>query len=116
VRQRAVRIDFSRLEPSAPRLTLNLFDDVCLVAVRQQPAEGVPAGQVWTGTIEGVEGSSVTLVTESGAVIGNIVSPPRTYQIRVLRDDVHLVNEVDPSKYPNERNPGRGAVIPDARR
>ena len=107
VRQRAVRIDFTRLTGSAPRLTLNLFDDVCLVAVRDRAGEGAPEGQVWTGTIEGVTGSSVTLVTESRAVMGNVVSPPRTYQIRVLRDGVHLVNEVDPSKYPNEKNPGR---------
>ncbi|MGH9310713.1 MAG: hypothetical protein ACRD1U_15160 [Vicinamibacterales bacterium] len=107
VRQRAVRVDFSKLDASAPRVTLNLFEDVCLTAVRDQSAPEAPAGQVWTGTIEGVAGSSVTIVTAAHAATGNIVSPPHTYQIRVLRDDVHLVNQVDPSKYPNEKNPVR---------
>jgi hypothetical protein len=107
VRQRTVRIDFSKLDATAARVTLNLFHDVCLVAVRDQSAPEAGAGEVWTGTIEGVAGSSVTIVTTSHAATGNIVSPPHTYQIRVLRDDVHLVNEVDPSKYPNEKNPIR---------
>jgi hypothetical protein len=107
VRQRAVRIDFSKLDAGSARLTLNLFDDVCLVAVRDRAVPEPSAGQVWTGTIEGVAGSSVTIVTTSHAATGNIVSPPHTYQVRVLRDDLHLVNQVDPSKYPNEKNPIR---------
>jgi hypothetical protein len=107
VRQRAVQIDFSKLDAGAPRLILNLFDDVCLVAVRDHSAPEASTGQVWTGTIEGVARSSVTIVTASHAATGNIVSPPHTYQIRVLRDDLHLVNQVDPSKYPNEQNPIR---------
>ena len=100
VRQRAVRVDFARMGASAERLVLNLFDNVCLTAVRdRRPANA----DQWTGAIEGVPNSTVTIVTSGGTAIGSIVSPPRTFQIRLLRDDIHLINEVDPSKYPKEK-------------
>ncbi|MGH9370294.1 MAG: hypothetical protein ACRD15_02050 [Vicinamibacterales bacterium] len=106
MRQRAVRIDFSQLETSPNRLALNLFDDVCLIAIRDRAAPAEAGTDVWSGSIEGVPNSSVTLVTTSGTVIGTVISPPGAYQIRLLRDDVHLVNQVDPSKYPKEKLPG----------
>ena len=105
VRRRAVRVDFVRLEQSPETLILNLFDDVCLTAVRQQGVSARPESDVWTGAVEGVPNSSVTLVTTSRTLIGTIISPPDSYQIRLLRDDVHLVNQVDPSKYPHDKQP-----------
>ena len=101
LRQRAVRVDFARMETSTDRLVLNLFDNVCLTAVRDRNA--APKPDTWTGVIEGVQNSRVTMVTTGRTAIGTIVSPPRTFQIRLLRDDIHLVNEVDPSKYPKEK-------------
>jgi hypothetical protein len=101
LRQRAVRVDFSRIEASAARLVLNLFEDVCLNAVRDP--EAPPKPDMWTGGVEGVQNSRITIVTTGRTAIGTIVSPPRTFQIRLLRDDIHLINEVDPSKYPREK-------------
>jgi hypothetical protein len=106
LRQRAVRIDASKLESGPARITLNLFDNACLVAVRDQASTGEAVGAAWTGTIEGVPGSSATFVIQSGVLIGSIVSPPKAYQVRPVRGDIYVVTEVDPSKYPNERNPG----------
>jgi hypothetical protein len=103
IRQRAVRVDFARLESSPGRVVFNLFDDACLTAVRS-PAAGTPSpADAWRGTVEGVANSNVTMVTASRTMIATIVAPPRTYQVRLMRDDVHLVNELDPSKYPKEK-------------
>jgi hypothetical protein len=101
LRQRAVRVDFARMEASPARLVLNLFDNVCLTAMRDPNAP--PGPDQWIGVIEGVPHSAVTIVTSGRTAIGSIVSPPRTFQIRLLRDDIHLINEVDPSKYPREK-------------
>jgi hypothetical protein len=105
IRQRAVRVDFARLETMPSEVSLNLFDDVCLVATRDETGAGQPGGEVWTGTIRGVPQSNVTLVLTSRTLIGTVISPPRAFQVRLLRDDVHLVNQVDPSKYPKEKEP-----------
>jgi hypothetical protein len=101
LRQRAVRVDFARMEASPERLVLNLFANVCLTAVRDRKAS--PNPDQWTGVIEGVPNSVVTIVTTGRTAIGSIISPPRAFQIRLLRDDIHLINEVDPSKYPKEK-------------
>jgi hypothetical protein len=101
MRRRPVRIDRTPLDGTPNALALNLFDDVCLTAVRDS---GTPSEDgIWVGTIEGVPASRVTLVTRSGVMIGTIVSPPDSFQIRLLRDDVYVVTQVDPSKYPKEK-------------
>jgi hypothetical protein len=102
IRERAVTVEFSKLEPFPARLVLNLFDDVCVVAIRDR---GDAPGDVWTGTVEGSKNSSVSLVIKSRTVIGSIVSPPKHFQIRLLRDSVHVVRQVDPSKSPRESPP-----------
>jgi hypothetical protein len=101
MRRRAVRIDLAQLDGTRDTVSLNLFDDVCLVAMRT--SGGQAESGIWVGTIAGVPESRVTLVTKSGTVIGTIVSPPDAFQIRFLRDDVDIVTQVDPSKYPKEK-------------
>jgi hypothetical protein len=102
IRERAVTVDFSKLDPPPARLVLNLFGDVCLVAIRDKA--DAPGG-VWTGTIEGSKDGDVSLVMKSDTLIGSVVSPPRYFQIRLLRDAVHVIRQVDPSKSRREGLP-----------
>lgn len=105
VRERAVTIDLDRLQAMPDRLTLNLFDDVCLVALKRGgPSDRSPV-PVWTGIIEGVAGSNVTVVLNAGVVSASVISPPHAYQVELMNGDVHRVREVDGSKYPNEHPP-----------
>jgi hypothetical protein len=104
VRQRAVTVNLAQVASSPDRLTLNLFDDVCLVA-RRDASRSDPATGVWAGTIEGWPDGTVTLVIRGEALVGSVSSPPRSFQIQYYRDGVHLVNQVDASKFPPEMPP-----------
>ena len=104
VRQRAVTLNVAQVASSPDRLTLNLFDDVCLVA-RRDASRSDPATGVWAGTIEGSPDSTVTLVIRGEALVGSVSSPPQSFQIQYYRDGVHLVNQVDASKFPPEMPP-----------
>lgn len=103
VRQRSVTVDFAKLRQTAP-LRLNLFDDACVIAIHDPKGSNQTTG-VWVGTIEGEPNGSVTLVTKGDALVGTITSASGTYQVQYVGDRVHVVNQVDPSKYPNERPP-----------
>ena len=43
---------------------------------------------------------TVTLVVKDGEVFGMISKPNFTYQIRYIADGIHVVYEIDPSKFP----------------
>lgn len=104
MRQRAVTVNVAHVETSPERLTLNLFDDVCLVAKKDASRSDPPTG-VWSGIIEGSSSGTVTLVMKDGALVGSVSVPPQSFQIQYLRDGVHLVNQVDASKFPPEMPP-----------
>jgi hypothetical protein len=104
VRDRIVTFDVEKVETLPARLDLNLFDDVCVVAVRRPDAVAGPV-PVWTGSIEGVPGSQVTIVFNPGAVAGSVVMPPRAFNLEMVRDGVYRIREVDVTRYPNEQPP-----------
>lgn len=103
VRQRSVTVDFAKLRQTGP-VRLNLFDDTCVIAIHNPKGSNQTTG-VWVGTLEGEPNGSVTLVTKGDALVGTITSASGTYQVQYVGDGVHVVNQVDPSKYPNERPP-----------
>jgi hypothetical protein len=113
VRQRAVTVNVAQVASSPDRLTLNLFDDVCLVA-RKVASRSDPATGLWAGTIEGSPDSTVTLVIRGDALVGSVSSPPHSFQIQYYRDGVHLVNQVDASKFPPEMPPSAPPTPPGA--
>ena len=104
VRERVVSFDVGTVQAMPARLDLNLFDDVCVVAVRQLDAEAGPV-PVWTGSIEGVPGSQVTIIFNPGAAAGSIVMPPQAFNLELVRDGYYRIREVDVTKYPNELPP-----------
>lgn len=101
-RQRRVEIDFARVGPSAERITLNLFPDVCVIAQRERTTE-LGRGQVqWEGRVPGAPPGTVTLVIDGAVMVGTIRIGAEAYEIRYLGDGAHVVTDVDSSKFPRD--------------
>ena len=110
-RQRRVEIDFARVFPggdgrSAARatdqLTLNLFPDVCVTAVRDR-ATDLGRGQVqWEGHVPGGSPGTATVIVDDGLMVGTIRIARDVYEIRYLGDGVHAVTDVDTSSFPRD--------------
>jgi hypothetical protein len=101
-RQRRVEIDFSRLRPSPDRLTLNPFPDVCVIAQRERTT-AAGGGQVqWDGRVPGAQPGTVTLVVDGAVMVGTIRVGADVYEIRYLGGGVHVISDVDPSKFPGD--------------
>lgn len=104
VRERVVSFDVNAVMGMPARLDLNLFDDMCVVAVRQPDAPSSPV-PVWNGSVDGVPGSQVIIVFNQGTAAGSIVMPPRAFNLDLVRDGIYRIREVDVTKYPNEKPP-----------
>jgi uncharacterized protein YkwD len=76
-------------------ITLNLFDDVYLTAVRDHAEINTSEGFAWIGTIEGMADSHITLVVENEKLSGTITLPDLIYQIRPIEGAIHSIREID---------------------
>lgn len=115
-----VRAQLSR-EPS---LSLELFPDVFIVAVFDR-FDANATGVTWVGHVQDVPGSSVTLVYSNRLMLGSIVMPLGTFQIRPAAEDVraanrqatgevHVIAQVDQAALPREAEPIVPAFSPAA--
>lgn len=107
---RAAEIGSSKLTPQ--EITLNLFDDVQLIADLVR-IERTRNGVAWIGRVRDTAFSQVTFVTLGSIVAGNIVTPAARYQIRHVESGVHEVraNETPPSTA-TQSVTGTSAVVP----
>jgi hypothetical protein len=105
IRNRYVGVRFGLLPGSLgsepQTLALNLFDDAVLTGVIEQ-VDSTPSGSTIVGRLQGIENSSMTLVTNDGVMIGSISTPAARYQIRYAGNGVHAVREFDTSQLPPE--------------
>ena len=85
---------------SADRVVLTLLDGVSVTAVEQRVDWMAPDRYVWVGTVEGVPGSEVSLVSNRGVLVGDVTMGGQSYLIRPVRENKHLVFEVDRSAFP----------------
>ncbi len=90
-------------------LTLNLFSDVNLTAVRDQLETSFQGHTTWTGRIADTPFSEVTLVNVGEVVIGNISLPDAFYQIRYLGNGTHVVQQANQDGFA----PEAAAIAPD---
>jgi hypothetical protein len=106
-----VRVQLTR-EPS---LSLELFPDVFVLAVFDR-FDSNATGVSWVGHVENVPGSSVTLVYGNRLMLGSIVMPLGTFQIRPAAEDVraanrqaagevHVIAQVDQAALKREADP-----------
>ena len=101
-RQRRVEVDFARVLPSAERITLNLFPDVCVIAQRERMTD-LGRGQVqWDGRVPGATPGTATLVIDGALMVGTVRLGREVYEIRYLGEGVHMVTDVDLSKFPRD--------------
>jgi hypothetical protein len=90
---------------SAEVMVLNLFDEVTVKAVIEQREVRSPTSVTSIGHVQGVPGSSVTLVMEDGVMAGNIRTSDGYYQVRYVAGDLHAVRQIDETRYPREGDP-----------
>ena len=102
-----VRVDTARLVSGAnSRFSLTMPDGVTLVIVKAREERMPNAGFVWHGQITGDRRSSVTLSVIENVVVGTLSSSRGAlYRVRYWKDGLHLVERVDPSRYPAELEP-----------
>lgn len=110
-RTRRVEIDFGRVFPggegpsaarAAARLTLNLFPDLCVTAVRERVTDLGRGTVQWEGRVPGASPGTVTLIVDDTLMIGTLRIDREVYEIRYLGDGIHVVTDVDPSKFPRD--------------
>jgi hypothetical protein len=106
-RSRLVEVDLGVLldDESRPRgleaFRLDLFDDVSYRAV----IDGISdkGGVItWTGTLEGIEYSSFTMVHTASTFAANFASPQGVFEVTSVEDGVYRVTQVDQSQMPTE--------------
>lgn len=90
------------------RFELHLFDDVSYILVLERATNESPDGTTitWYGYLEGEIDSKVILVSSDGVLCGNLTPGDGTsYQIRYRGNGVHVIREIDQSKYGTELEP-----------
>ncbi len=107
VRTRFVTVNRDLLEglEVGDAVRLNLFDGVAWTAVFDSLSSGWGGGRSWTGHVEGVPHSLVTLVEWKGMFAGDIVLPGADYQVRHAGDGVYAVHQIDQAAFPPEAEP-----------
>ena len=110
-RQRRVDIDFARVWPqgersaaprSAEQLTLNLFSDVCVIARRERVTELGRGAVQWEASVAGASPGTAILVIDGAVMVGTIRIGHEIYEIRHLGEGVHVVSDVDASRFPRD--------------
>jgi len=84
---------------------LNLFDDVTLIAIKERVQINSPGQIVWSGRIKDAPGSLVIMVVDDEQMAGNINLIGEKYQVRPVDGPVHVIQEIDQSKFPPEKTP-----------
>ena len=84
-------------------LTLNLFDDVIVTAVRDRMIDKVKGNTTWIGHVEGEQDSEVFLTVRGNTMSGNVQIGDKFYEIETKGNNQHDITQVDPDKNPNTR-------------
>jgi hypothetical protein len=105
-RQRRVEVDFAQVLPpgggAPPRLTLNLFPDVCVIARRERTIEPGRGAVQWEGRVTGASPGTATLVVDGPLMVGTVRLGAEVYEIRYVGEGVHVIIDVDQSKFPRD--------------
>ena len=108
IQQRPVVVDLEQLKSRENRrLELPLFGDTKVFLVRDEEESGTSGVFVWEGEVEGQPGSMAILATTKDILFGDVMTRDSRgafgfYQIRYQGKGVHVLREVDPSKFPEE--------------
>jgi hypothetical protein len=102
-RSRTVNVHADLLDMET--LTLNLFDDVVVTAVRDRLIDHVQGSTTWIGHVEGEPESEVFLTVRGSTMSGNVQVGQKIYEIEARGHHLHEIMQVDPSKNPKHSIP-----------
>ncbi len=97
-RNRSVKVHADLLWSDA--LTLNLFDDLVITAVRDRLVDKVKGRSTWIGHVEGEPDSEVFLTVIGNVLSGTVRIGENLYEVNVGANGLHEITQVDPSKNP----------------
>lgn len=116
LRRRAARVHFDRLAAPASAspdaavpLTLNLFDDVSLMAWHERIETDLFGHQTWVGRVDGDPLSNISLTWKADVLSGTISTSAGLYRLS-SNDGTAVIEELDVSAFPVELPP----VVPPA--
>lgn len=89
----------------AGTLQLNFFADANFSMLVQRKEQRGRDEYTLFGHVDGVALAHCTLVVEGEKLTGNCSSPTGTYQVRYYSDGLHIVRQIDQSKFPPEAEP-----------
>jgi hypothetical protein len=107
VSSRVVRINVTALTSSAnARFSLSMPDGETVLVVRRREERQPGSVLVWYGQIDADPHSSVTLAVSKAVVVGTVRSSRGAlYRLRYWRDDLHVIERLDPRRFPRESEP-----------
>jgi heme/copper-type cytochrome/quinol oxidase subunit 2 len=102
-RGRHAGVNFAALEQTA--FTLNLFDDLEVVAVRDRISQDSHGGYTWIGRIDGEPDSQVILSARGNTLAGMVTVYGRSFEVVYANGQTHTVRELDLDNLPAEEPP-----------
>jgi len=85
-------------------ISLNLFNDVIITAVRDRLIDNVQGSTTWIGHVEGEQESEVFLTLRGQTVSGTVQIGASTYEIEPKGNNQHEITQIDPDKNPKHSN------------
>ncbi len=117
LRERAVTVDLGALVVSSKSIDaplFQLFSDIKFTALLHRSEKNRSGSVTWTGSLEGLARSSVTLVSKKGVLVGNIRTPDLLFEVGYLGGDLHVIRQIDPTAFPDELPPEEIELNPSA--
>ena len=97
-KNRSVKVHTDLLKSES--LTLNLFNDVVVKAIRDRLIDNVKGHTTWIGHVEGEQDSEVFLTVHGNTVSGNVQIGDKTYEIEPKGNNQHEITQVNPANNP----------------
>lgn len=101
VRSRLVRLDPNSLA-AVEAVRLNLFDDVEVTAALTRVERRSATQFTWFGDLEGIPFGQAILVVEGTSLAGHVAFPGGIYEIRDAGNGLHVIQQIDQSRFPPE--------------
>ena len=108
IRSQTVAFDVEQLRPPNKRIVLSLPDGRDIAAVLSDYEETGKDQFVWRGEIEGEADGLVTLSVINGKIVGDIITENGSmFSMRSVAPGIALVEELDPTQFPEEAEPSQ---------
>lgn len=105
INSQTVEVEVERLRPPGnKRLEILLPDGSRVTAVVTGYEAITPQQFIWRGKIAGAEGGVVTLSVLGSTIVGDILTARgKMYTIRLVRDGIALIEQLDPRGFPRDQ-------------